>query len=377
MNKKWRIMKTILIITTLFINTLLSQDYEGNYDFYFLDRTPNSQNEAMGRGGVALHGNASSAFFNPANIGTITDYKINYTYSSSYYLLEKSQINYFAAAFPILDIGTIALTYNLFDYGFAAQATENELSSNSNTSTIDPYLSNIALTYAYSFYENFYAAFTVNYFTEGFSKSYHSLNYDFGLLMQIETDDYSNFNLGLSVKNIFNQKIEELTLSTIHSGDDRTPYYIGLPDRYLPVQMRFGLSFKSDELLEEILSETKSLGFLVHSEIQTVLNSDFYDAFRIGAEINLFEIISIRTGYFYETRNDYGHPEFNDDYIEDYTYGIGLHLDFNKYLELPFSMDFDYTNLKQYTSKRSEYYGLFENYSVISLGFNWVLPSQD
>jgi hypothetical protein len=67
----------------------------------------------------------------------------------------------------------------------------------------------------------------------------------------------------------------------------------------------------------------RTLGLLCHLEYQDVVNSDYYDAYKIGGEVHILEVLALRTGYYYENRSEL---EGGDDWVGETTYGVGLDL---------------------------------------------------
>jgi hypothetical protein len=92
------------------------------------------------------------------------------------------------------------------------------------------------------------------------------------------------------------------------------------------------------------------IGFTSGFEYQDLLNSDKRTAYKVGGELSFLDIIFLRGGYYSETKIVYG---FNSkSKLEDFTYGFGFKLDFDRHLtsDFPLILIFDFVSLEQPSS---------------------------
>jgi len=113
------------------------------------------------------------------------------------------------------------------------------------------------------------------------------------------------------------------------------------------------------------------LGLTIGLEYQDLFNADFRTAYKAGGELSLLDIVFLRGGYYHETTIDYGYNSTG--MLEEFTYGFGLKLDFDKHFTngFPLIIQFDFVSLPQpsYITDFNDWddfttYNLIANYRI-------------
>ncbi|MHB1279594.1 MAG: PorV/PorQ family protein, partial [Bacteroidia bacterium] len=329
-------MKRLALFLLLIIPTFSSGQY--GYDFlneYFFARQPSARAEAMGRSYVSIDGDLSTAFFNPAGVATIQGLELSGSYASPYYSAKDANYGFVSVGYTFNDYLTIAVNRNQFSFGKDLIFTDDQ---GNILGTYRPYETNYCLTIASQPIKNLFLGLNTNYFIwRPLDKQTAALYFDFGAIKKFEFAQKAasghSVNLGASIVNFNYGKI------TLDVGNTRP--------QSLPVITRFGANYQFTLNKHFLIDTLKTFKFLVQGEFQDVLNSGVETAFRTGGEITLLEILSIRAGYYKETKSDYAHPDINYGEISALTYGFGLQIPFYKLTKVPLNINFDYTSLPQ------------------------------
>jgi hypothetical protein len=142
-------------------------------------------------------------------------------------------------------------------------------------------------------------------------------------------------------------------------------------DEDLPVVFRIGTSYRISWAHRSWHDRLRTLGLLSHLEYQNVLNSDYRDAFKIGGEIRLLEILALRIGYYLENMGGL-EPDVSEDWVGETTYGFGLGLPISKLGEgaPPLRVSFDWVKRED----RGETLDAADTvrYSVYTLSVDWI-----
>lgn len=136
-----------------------------------------------------------------------------------------------------------------------------------------------------------------------------------------------------------------------------------------PQIFRIGVSNLFEYTDTDVFAKAYLFGFTIGLEYQDLLNSDKRTTYKAGGELSILDIIFLRPGYYDETTIDYG---FNStDNLEEFTYGFGLELDFDKYLtnNFPLVLVFDFVSLEQ-PSYTTDFSG-WDNFTTFTLIANY------
>jgi len=189
-----------------------------------------------------------------------------------------------------------------------------------------------------------------------FDKNVETLNTfvsDFGILKTFLISDHEKFehglNLGVSIMNFTNSKMDSGRFALgFHDEINSISYYNKITsETQLPVIARYGICYhcQYSPIPFEALNVFQGI---VHLVYQDIINSKYYSTYKAGLEIQLFEAIAFRGGYYNRKKNDHGVNIFAGR-IEEFTYGWGLQLPFIKLTEnkIRLIVRIDYVSLPQ------------------------------
>ena len=326
-----RIVVFFLVILTSSNFSQTYTDFAGEIFFY---RLPSAKTEAMGR---ILTLNFDSYFVsqsNPANLINANGIAAFFANSSPLYGYGDAAYNYAGVSYHNPAVGAFAFNFLRFNYGVSLVITGE--GGPQFIGTYEPSIDLYTLTYSNEIRDWFAFGINANLFVANHNESYTSSFFELGLSRNFLLAQTSEFKdeilIATQLKNIFNQSF---------SAIDEAQADV------FPMIFRIGLSNSIEYTDNEIYDKSYLIGFLMGLEYQDLLNSRFRTAYKAGAEISVIDIVFLRGGYYQETKIDYG---FNSkDKLEEFTYGFGLKLDFDRHFtsRFPLVLIFDFVSLKQ------------------------------
>ena len=330
-------MKKIVFIVFISVSGLTTaQNYKNSAPEIFFNRLPSAKTEAMGK---ILTLNLDPYFVsqsNPASLVTTNCAALFYSYSSPYYGLDNATYNYIGASYNFPDIGTFALNALWYNTGLTFNQTGE--GGPQVIGTFESTYQLYTLTYAHEIKDWFNFGVNANLFVNGLGpENYNSTFFELGLSRKFTPIQYSTFKdevlVATQLKNIFNQSINTID----QAGDE--PF---------PTIFRIGISNLIEYSDKNVFEKSYLIGFTIGFEYQDILNSKFRTAYKVGGELSIVDIIFLRGGYYNETERECDNCNGE---LEDFTYGFGLKLDFNKYLTkiFPLILLFDFVSLEQPT----------------------------
>lgn len=186
----------------------------------------------------------------------------------------------------------------------------------------------------------------------GTGKSYSDSFFELGLSRDINIFQNSEVRddlaLGTQLKNIFNQSFSAIDEAQADA---------------FPSIFRIGLSNTIEYTDTDIYENAYFLGFTFGFEYQDLLNSDNRTAYKVGGEFSFFDLIFLRCGYYSESEGK----------LTDFTYGYGLKLDFEKYMQdhFPLIILFDFVSLEQPSYGSAPFN--WDNFTTFTLTANYKL----
>lgn len=324
-------MKKNIFQLLLFISTpLIAQTYNDFTSEIFFGRLPSAKTEAMGR---IITLNLDQYFVsqsNPANLVNTTGASLFYSNSSPFYTLTEAVYNYTGFSYKHPAIGAFAFNYMRFSYGLTFYKT-SELSPQV-IGKYEPAREIYTITYSYGIPDWFNFGVNANLFVFAESETFTSTFFEVGLSKNIdllkESDVIDEISIGTQLKNIFNQSFSAVDPAR------SDPF---------PSIFRIGLSNSFEYTVTDLYEQDYLIGFTAGFEYQDLLNSGARTAYKAGGELSLLDIIFLRSGYYSERKY------FTEGNLEDFTYGFGVKLDFEKYItnEFPLILLFDYVSMEQ------------------------------
>ena len=342
--------------------------YHGTMSELYLNRQPSAKSEAMGRGLVANTENDFGSYYNPALTSLGTGITVNTSFSSPYYLAGKSKFNYFGASYSNKKLGGFAFSRYFWTFGEDIPVYNEQ---GVQISTGDVNYSLYTLNYSREIIKDLSAGLNIamvqmHFPPEGSGASASTgtaYTLDLGVLKKFEIISASNKNLNHSVN--IGSSIYNLTSTKISVADDAQK-------EALPVLFRIGTSYNLKLKGSGIIPNSNILELLTHIEYQNVLNSDYDKMFKIGQEVTVAEIISLRCGYFSQKLDNFGYPSANADKQSQFTYGAGVKIPLGLIFKskTPISLTVDYVNLEQPTFLAYDY--KWENFSTVSVNLKFA-----
>ena len=358
-------MKPFFIISSLalFISTNLSAQYTYGFEqVFFFVRHPSARAEAMGKTYAAIDGDLYSVYYNPAGINSIKKFEVNFSNAHPLYLSEKANYYYTNAGYKASDYFVAAFSFNQLSIGDFT-FTDN---SGNVTGIIQSYINNYTLSIASQPVKDFRVGLNINLYDnhEFPAKVSQPVYLDLGVLKSfslVHKEQTSHkLNIGGSIGNV---NAAELSIT-----------YNSTSKAELPSILRLGAAYFYTYNKSGNFDTLNTVDLIIQVGYDDPVNSKYLTAFRVGTEIKLFEIASLRMGYYTENQYDYGIPEVNYGELNDFTYGFGLSLPLEKITpnRLPWSIAVDYTTLPQPPySKKNPFVEKFSNFHTLNLKVCW------
>jgi hypothetical protein len=327
--------------------------YGSAFEKSFFGRQPGARGEAMGRGGVALSGDILSSFYNPAGLAGAIGLNFCTSFSEDSNGLERADHTILGAGIPVGRYVGVGFSWYHLDYGTTAGHPRQ------GSHTYAPNSSIYTLTLAAKPAARFYVGVNLNLFRASFAEQKeNSIWPDFGIMKVFHWARSGNIqhraSMGSSLSNFTNSGIAG------PGGDED-----------LPQVFRIGMSYRISWAHRSWHDRLRTLGLLSHLEYQNVLNSDYRDAYKIGSEIRLLEILALRIGYYLGNISG-PEPDVSEDWVGETTYGFGLGLPISELAEgaPPLRVSFDWVRRED----ASETLGSADTvrYSVYTLSVDWL-----
>lgn len=322
-------MKKFILNCLFFVIPLISFSQNGHRfeSAFFLGRQPSAAAEAMGKAYVSLDGDLGSIFFNPAGIARIEKTQIynSYTPPPAYFTLKGfylfNSLNYRIS--PYLNVALSRFRFNVGENDFHQRLYDEKFTA----------------TIASEPFKNLLLGFNANYFnwTPRPGTATHPVFFDFGFIKKFPIGRQKKqqyINAGASVSNFTKAS------TTAHFSDFDVKYY-------LPIISRYGLSFNFSFGKRSFFDSGSTIQVLVQSDYQLLLNSKYKQGIRLGGQFTIFDVLSLRSGYYQENDDIYNLPEENKRSIASFTYGGGIALPLYLWTKIPVKICFDYTILPQ------------------------------
>ncbi len=352
-------MKKAFILFILFSPILSFGQYQSGFlsELYF-GRQPSARAEALGKSYNSIDGDLSTVFFNPAGTATLKGAEMNSSLALPYYALQESKYFFASAGVNINQYLTIGISRNHFTWGEKI----NYFNGSNSLGSYTPRHSTYSLNVSSQPIQNLLIGLNANHLRwNPNNKSANSTYLDFGIIKKLPISDEVKtkqiVNLGASISNL---NFAETSFNTIQ----------GEFQENLPVINRYGVSYQF-HLNEKWLSDTlQTFRFLVQTDYQLLLNSEYHRGLHAGIELMFLEILSLRWGYYEENINDYNFPTINRDQLHDITYGFGIQVPLEKLSKLPLNISFDYISLPQTPLTKGS--NNLDDFSTYTLRLNWL-----
>jgi hypothetical protein len=332
--------KLFFILFLLAFQNLFSQVYHGGYENIFFDRFAEAKNEAIGK--ILSVGNDSYfiLFANPAINTNGKEVSAYYTNSSHYYLNNDFGFKYFGTTINIGDIGAFGFSMANYDWGkFYYMTSESPNGKEYNASEklyTFSYANSIGTLINFGVEANLYVD------SRRYDKTPKETFFTVGLSKNIIVSDLKSakdiFITGLQTINIFGQGMEYENGTVADGGVLKST-------DYFPSIIRIGVENEYSYFDNDIYSNSYLYRVRASLEYEDLLNYKYRTTYKLGAEISLLNIFSLRCGYFSSSLQNINNSRES---LENFTYGAGLNLDFRELTKkIPFAFAIDYVSLEQ------------------------------
>lgn len=293
--------------------------------FWFRQTTARA--EAMGKAYTSLDGDFGTVFANPAGLATAKESQYVYTHCDVVGKFNPQTYRY---------MGVSVQVKRRLNLAFSSFHSSNNAPPPANA-TRKPYQQRSMLTIAMEPWRNFYLGLNGNLlqFHPGYDRPSSTFFLDVGFVKKIPFATGAQkhwLNIGGSFVN-----------STWDKFDVKLPG--GVNHYELPVIAKAGISYGTEWYNAASKDSVPILKVLLQSDYQKLLNSKFQTAFRFGAELTFFNLVSLRGGYLSEYVDNYGLPDYNASRIKKPTYGIGFQFPFHRWWQIPVAVMLDYAAL--------------------------------
>lgn len=303
---------------------------------FFFWRQPSARAEAMGKAYTSVSGDLGCIHFNPAGISKIKPVELNTSYTPPNNYLTKGYYTYAAAGININRYLQLAASHFRFDFGKTQIINV----------TKRPFEEKFVFTIASEPLKKFQAGVNVNYFNwqQGLTTPTHTVFLDAGLLKEFTLKEQVKFNhaikAGASISNFNFASIKDNNLS-------------GMVTTFkLPVITRLGFNYEVISKKSKKDKYDNDIRIMLISEYQLLLNSKYRSGLRLGGEFSLYNVISLRAGWYNEKVFNHNFPDINKSVIQDFTYGLGLRFPIYRITNFPITVNFDYTSLPQVSYRK-------------------------
>ncbi len=345
-------MKKIIFYIILIITLISNSLFAGPKNKYGLSAATElmipvgSISTALGGSNLATTSGLDAIYWNPSGLSNLSTKMGEALFSNQIYLADIN-INYFAGAYKLANVGTFAVTVKALDFGDIPVTTTE--APDGTGETYSPTFLNIGLSYARNMTDRISFGTTVKVIYEEISReSASGFAFDFGL-------QYNVIGTGLQ----FGVALKNLGPAMVFSGPDLDEFYqpfgtppgtnaearaITLADFELPTAFSLGLSY--DFRLD------KKNNLIVNGTFQN--NSFSTDDYNLGLEYNFQKMVYLRGGYMFTQENT-----DNDNRIfTGPTFGAGFKYNASSSLNVGF--DYAYRVADKFDANQ---------YFTISLGF--------
>ncbi|MFH1313825.1 MAG: hypothetical protein ABIJ00_11455 [Candidatus Eisenbacteria bacterium] len=283
--------------------------YGGAFEENFFGRQPSARGEALGRGTVALSGDILSSINNPAGLADAIGLTFCTSFSDDRYAVDRADRSFFGVGIPVGRYVGVGFSRYHLDY---------------STQTVHPGRRQVT-------YPSKSSTYTLTLAAAPAAHLYIGMNLNL-LRSSAGGQDENSYYPDVGILKVFRRGGSGHTQHRVSMGGSLSNFtnsdvVTAAGDESLPVTLRIGTAYRISLAHRSWHERLRTLGLLCHLEYQDVLNSDYFDAYKIGGEVSLLELLALRTGYYYENRSE---VEGNDDWVGETTYGLGFGLPIGK-----------------------------------------------
>jgi len=274
---------------------------------------------AMGEAYTAISDEATAAYWNPGGLGFMENQSANFSYTDWIF---DTNLNFFSVVLPTEDLGTFAVSLNMFSSGDIEETTISKPTGTGRVVSASDLV--VGVSYAKQLTDRFSAGASLKYIRENLAlESASAVAVDIGSIFII-SEDY-NLRLGLMISNLgTDMKFEGVDLETSVSTENSRIVEAQLKTYSWAIPLTFKVGLASDIIKTEMHRLTLSL------DVNDA--RDFEPRETIGFEYGFNSMFFLRGGY-----------KFNYD-EESYTAGTGINYDVEGVGGIKFDYAYSYLN---------------------------------
>ncbi len=363
-------MKTALfycfVLSSLFteaqINTAICTDH---YQPISNGRSTDARSEGMGLTAAASFDNINTSFYNPAILSTIQGIQTSGTYVTYTDGID-STYSYFGIGGKINRYLSFKVSHFKFDTNDPASIFGDSIHLNQSVSSFG------------------IASSPINHWHVGAN---------FKLLrteLYVDQNNYSYLaDIGvLGIYEFWNKKhlfSPGVSLSNFTGTDARVPATLFtsiVTDVAYPSIARAGFRYSYTSQDWKLLDSLPILATTLQLDYENDLSTYFRTAFRSGIEVSMLGLLHLRAGYYRQSADnlvcgqDVESPAYKE-YIEAFTFGVGLEAPLHKLYDLPFRIKLDYARGWEPSYYKENYYDHLEGspriFNSFTLRLDWIL----
>lgn len=332
--------KILLVLFAVLLSTSFAQNKAGTTVAQFLKIGVGSRASGMGEAFVALSDDASGLFWNPAGISRAPHGELMFQHTQ---WIADMSFDYVAVIAPVYGFGTVGASITSLTMGDEPVRTEWQPNGTGEKFSASDIAMQLSL--AKNLTDRFSLGITAKFIKQSiWHMSAQGMAVDVGTLFQTQFHD---MRLGMSISN-FGSTMQMSGRDALVSYDpDPTaegnnpliPAYLAMDKSALPILFRVGIAM---ELWSQGSSKLTIAADALHP-------SDNYESLNLGAELNIANLVFIRSGWkspFVETNNTSVSNNW-EKREESFTVGAGVNIPLMAATGLKFDYSFaDFGRLK-------------------------------
>jgi len=345
-------------------NHLFSQNYNGSFSTLFFARQASAKIEAMGQASTAVTGDLSAAYFNPAGISNLKGVQVYNNFSKGFFLADAAVSNFFGIGSQLGEKWAIAYNLQSFNDNIIFTDADGNIIPIANKPDLIH-----KLTGSYKPFKTIAIGFSANMFNRPTIEIFEYL-FEYKKVFYLDFGIIKEFNL-------FQNKIQKHSLnlgaSLTNSNFSKSTYKNSNSNyvEYIPVINRYGINYDFVLSKNWLVDSLNTCKISVVADYSFLLNSKYYSGYNVGCQLELFDFLSARIGYYSRSNN----TDQNLQILKRknaFTYGFGLSIPIYKLTKLPLQVNFDYSNLPQDNSSIEPYF-IFPNYNCFTGCIKWFI----
>lgn len=262
-------------------------------------RSHSSRSEAMGKTGLLVGGDAFGHAFNPATAGLNRNIAIGYSYSNPFYALSTAKYDYLGLAFNTNPYGSFGFSRFYFHTGKEPE-------------TGFPWEGSLfTLSYAFNITKKFFAGISLNNITQNILNNSNQIDKT-GSTDPVSAPPRERSSFFATAGFLYVARLNDseetshqlrfgATLYNFTNGNLIYSFGSGfIDDTKLPITFRGGALYKFSNTVTSPDPKKTAVELILAVEFSNSFNYDKRSTVNTGVELFLFNLLSLRSGYYTE-----------------------------------------------------------------------------